>query len=89
MYGDNFKFVEPRDVKVLGQTMRSEKRDSDIVDQILRTACAAWKLESNCNSDILLWERALGIAEACGVKLQWVDPIDDDDVPDFEEENEE
>ena len=88
MYGDNFKFVEPRDVKVIGQTMRSEKRDSDIVDQIIHMAWYAWTWEPNYGSDITLWERALDIAEACGVKLQWVDPIDDDDVPDFEEENE-
>ena len=83
MYGDNFEFVEPRDVKVIGQTMRSEKRDSDIVDQILHMAWAAWVWEPNRNSDILLWERALNIAEVCGVKLQWVDPIDDDDIPDL------
>ena len=87
MYGDNFKFVEPRDVKLCGQTMRSEKRDGDIVDKILDTAWAAWMI--NRASDIILWECALKIAEACCVKLQWVDPIDDDDVPDFEEENEE
>ena len=87
MYGDDFKFVEPRDVDLCGQTMRSEKSDSDIVDKILDMAWGAWMIHRN--SDILLWERALNIAEACGVKLQWVDPIDDYDVPDFEEENEE
>ena len=87
MYGDDFKFVEPRDVDLCGQTMRSEKRDSDIVDKILDTAWGVWMVHRA--SDITLWERALDIAEVCGVKLQWVDPIDDDDVPDFEEENEE
>ena len=87
MYGDSFEFVEPRDVEFGGQIMRSEMRDECVVDKILDTSWAVFMVHHG--SDITLWERALDIAEACGVKLQWVDPIDDDDVPDFEEENEE
>jgi len=71
MYGDDFKFVEPRDVKVLGQTMRSEKKNEYVVDLILALAWAQWTTDRT--NDVILWMRALDIAEVCGVKLQWVE----------------
>ena len=85
MYGDDFEFILPRDVKLCGQVMRCEREDSDIVDKILDTAWGVWMSRRSG----ILWYLALDLAQVCGVKLQWVDAMDDDYVPDFEEENEE